>query len=95
MQDTTQRLSALMEKQISKKIENLSASTTLEETGVDSFDFIELMFLIEDEFDIEIKESANELGNRLKTVGDLVAFVHELSTKTPARATLNVAGSAA
>lgn len=85
MSSVTERLVQLVEKQTKRKFDQLDASTTLEEMGIDSFDFIELLFLIEDEFGIEINDTSNELGSKLKTVGDVVAHIEKLSSPAAAK----------
>ena len=42
--------------------------------GADSLDLVDLAMSVEDEFDIELSDEALE---KIKTVGDLVAFVED------------------
>ena len=55
--------------------EGWSASTVIEETGVDSFDFVELIFDIEDRYDIAIDLNANTAGDEISTVADVATLV--------------------
>ncbi|KQU54804.1 hypothetical protein ASG72_04105 [Bosea sp. Leaf344] len=55
--------------------------TIIEETGVDSFDFVELIFKVEERFDISIDYNANRSINELKTVGDLAGEIDKLVAK--------------
>ena len=62
-----------------------TAESTLEDLGVDSFDFIELVFMLEDKYGIEIDYNANQTVNELKTIGDVALKVHQLIVaKVPA-----------
>ncbi|MBG1232333.1 acyl carrier protein [Aestuariivirga litoralis] len=84
MESVSDRLMRLVEKQTGRTFTDLKPTTTLEEMGVDSFDFIELVFLIEDEFHIEVQANANELGENLKTIGDVVTYVESLAVQPAA-----------
>ena len=44
------------------------------ELGADSLDLVDLAMSIEDEFDIELSDDALE---KIKTVGDLVAYIED------------------
>lgn len=77
MSHVSQRLMQLLEKQTGKSFADLDPATEFEAMGIDSFDFIELLFLIEDEFGVEIDYRANDVASRLKRVGDVVAIVEE------------------
>lgn len=48
-----------------------SPTTTLEEIGFDSLDLVELIFLIEDRFGVDIGYNANTSINNVKTIDDL------------------------
>ena len=77
--------------------ERLSPDTTLQDLGVASLDLIEIIFALEEKFDINIPYNANEatapgtadaaqagLG-RLETIGQISAAVQGLiDAKTPA-----------
>lgn len=45
--------------------------TLLEDTGFNSYDFVEMIFKLEDHFDIEIDYNANNNINDVKTIGEL------------------------
>lgn len=47
------------------------ADTSLDDIGFDSFDFVEMIFKIEDHFDIEIDYNANNSINDVKTISEL------------------------
>lgn len=78
MASTLDRVIALMAKQIEKDPATLTAESSLESLGVDSFDFIEFVFLIEDEFDIHIDINYNDVTERMNTIGDVAKAVDAL-----------------
>lgn len=59
--------------EVDSAIINESSSLT-GDLGADSLDLVDLAMSIEDEFDIELSDEALE---KIKTVGDLVAFVED------------------
>jgi acyl carrier protein len=66
----------------------LKADTRLSELDLQSIDIIELIFAIEDKFDIEVPYSPNDLnssGISFETIGDLVAAVERLTTEQHAK----------
>lgn len=52
------------------------AATTIQETGIDSFDFVELVFEVEDKYGIDLNFNANTAEN-LKTVSDVAQLIHK------------------
>ena len=68
MPTTLEKLQQLFIAHFDYKIEELTATTTLENLGLDSLDIIEFMFEIEDEFDIRIPDREFEV----KTIQDMV-----------------------
>jgi acyl carrier protein len=65
---TLERLQQLFIARFDYKIEDLTATTTLENLGLDSLDMIDFMFDIEDEFNIRIPDREFEV----KTIQDMV-----------------------
>lgn len=55
-----------------------SPLTTLDEIGFDSLDLVELIFLIEDRFSVDIGFNANTNINDVKTIDDLRRELQEL-----------------
>lgn len=49
-------------------------SNLMEDLGADSLDLIDLVMSIEDEFDVEVPDSAIE---NIKTIADAVKFIEE------------------
>ena len=55
--------------------------TLLEDTGFNSYDFVEMIFKLEDHFDIEIDYNANNNINDVKTIGGLYDEIANLLAK--------------
>ena len=53
------------------EITDITSETSIETAGIDSFDFVEILFKIEDEYGIDLDFNANFQFNEMKTVGDL------------------------
>jgi acyl carrier protein len=75
---TSERLSALLQRDFEVKAEALHADATLESLDIDSLRMIEIFFCIEDEFRISVPAEPAELKGRLRTFGDLVAYIDSL-----------------
>jgi acyl carrier protein len=90
MPSTMERIIALLGKHRNVDSTGWTAETTLDEIGVDSFDFIEFVFLLEDEFKIEIEYNHNDVGAHFNTVGDVATAVEKFIADKAAR----TAGSA-
>lgn len=56
----------------------------LEDTGFNSYDFVEIIFKLEDHFGIEIDYNANNNINDVKTIGQLCDEVAKLLAKKQA-----------
>ncbi len=82
---TVQRIIGLLGKHRNEDSSRWTAETTLEEVGVDSFDFIEFVFLLEDEFKIEIEYNHNDVGAHFNTVGDVAAAVEKFIAEKSAK----------
>lgn len=76
--NSLERIIAILVSQSGADTASVTANTALEELGIDSFDFIEFVFLVEDEFGIQINVNYNDVGSRLKTVGDVAGAVDAL-----------------
>lgn len=68
---TLERLKKLFLAHFDYKIEQLTATTTLQDLGLDSLDIIEFMFDIEKEFNIRIPDQEF----RVRTIQDMVNAV--------------------
>ncbi|NTJ63328.1 acyl carrier protein [Agrobacterium rhizogenes] len=55
----------------------LTPDRKLEEFNVDSFDFIEILYLIEDKTGLEIPASPTELRGKIDCIGDIYRLAEE------------------
>lgn len=89
---TRDRLAALVAKELAIDPARLTPDATLEALEIDSLRMIELAFAVEDAFGVTIGAQPGELLARVKTLGDLAAYVDEL---LPPKAASAGAGEAA
>jgi len=71
---TLKRLQQLFIARFNYKLENLKATTTLEELGLDSLDMIDFLFDIEKEFNIIVPDQEF----KVKTIQDMVDALDRL-----------------
>ena len=74
----------IVAKQAKVEAATLNRDTRLSELNLESIDIIELIFAIEDKFDIEVPYSPNDLnasGISFESVGDLVGAVERLAAE--------------
>ncbi|MEM1376479.1 MAG: acyl carrier protein [Pseudomonadota bacterium] len=57
---------------------SLSRESVLEDLDIQSLELAEIIFDLEDEFDIEIEMNAAKAWEKLKTVGDVADAISEL-----------------
>ncbi len=74
---TFDRLKAILQKKYSLEDERITPESTLESLGLDSLDLIELLFEVEDEFNIRIPQEGGP-SLRAATVRDIVDSVDKL-----------------
>ena len=77
MSTTLERLQRLFIAHFEYKVEELAASTTLENLGLDSLDIIEFMFDIEEEFNIRIPDRDFKVTTIQEMVDALDRFILE------------------
>lgn len=75
MDSTAERCIDIIAKSKSLPVEDISLDKTFDELKIDSLDKINISFLVEEEFNIEIPDEA--LGT-IRTVGDMVDGVDKL-----------------
>ena len=71
MSSTFERLQAVLKKENGIEPERVTQDATLESLGLDSLDLIELLFEVEDEFNIRIPQDGGS-GLRMAKVQDIV-----------------------
>jgi acyl carrier protein len=81
---TFERLQQLFIAHFDYKIEELTATTTLENLGLDSLDIIEFMFDIENEFDIKIPDREFKVITIQDMVDALDRFISEQASEQDA-----------
>ncbi|MCF8481193.1 MAG: acyl carrier protein [Rhodospirillum sp.] len=58
--------------------EKLAREASLTDLEIASLDFVEIVFAVEEEFDIEVPYNANTQDEDFKTLGDIVSAVEKL-----------------
>lgn len=96
--EITERLRATLAKELKQDVHSITPAHTLrDDLGLNSLDAIELMFKIEEEFDVSIPD---EEIQKLATVGDVITYLEgrlnpptapAAATPPPARATQKAA----
>ena len=81
MSNTLERLQRLFIARFDYKLEELTASTTLENLGLDSLDIIDFLFDIEDEFNIKVPDREFEVKTIQDMVDALDRFISEQDSK--------------
>jgi acyl carrier protein len=93
----TDEVTQIISKQLKIPVEGLTPDTALQDLGVESLDLIEIIFALEEKFDISIPYNANEAAavdkgelakaglGKLETIGEISKAVKGLlDTKTSA-----------
>jgi acyl carrier protein len=75
---TITRLHALLAKDFDLKPGAMNPDTRLEDLDIDSLRMIEILFSVEDAFKINVPAEQAELRDKVKTVGDLAAYIDTL-----------------
>ena len=75
---TLERLAALLERDFGIPAERLHPDATLESLDIDSLRMIEILFTVEEEFEIAVPAEHAELKARLRTLGDLATYLDGL-----------------
>jgi acyl carrier protein len=83
---TLERLQKLLERDFQLAPSALVAEATLESMDIDSLRMIEILFSIEDEFKIAIPAEQAQIRERVKTLGDLAAYIDEIVATPPGKA---------
>lgn len=75
---TLELLQGILIKEFKLSPERLSAEATLTDLGIDSLDLVDLIFKIEDQFGLKIKD---DVPRTLLTLGDVAAYIDQLLQK--------------
>ncbi len=96
MEDITKTVIQIISRELKIPEERLSPDTALQDLGVESLDLIEIIFALEEEFDISIPFNANEAAppgkegapqsglGKLETIEQIAAAVKRLVDRKPA-----------
>lgn len=66
------KVKGIIADQLEVAIDRLSMETTFEDIDADSLDIVELVMVLEEEFDLEISDQKIE---NIKTVGDVINYI--------------------
>ena len=70
-----EKLKAILSAQFDVDKDSITAETNIQEDlGADSLDVVDMLMSLEDEFDVE---SPDEKIEKLRTVGEVVAYIEE------------------
>ena len=81
MSDLAADVIEIIVKRTRAKLPNIQLSDRLDDLGVDSFGAVEMIFDLEEKFDIEIAYNANDNYEKFETVGDVVLAIQNLVIK--------------
>ena len=81
MTDTATDVIAIIRKKLPAGKTTLELSDRLQDLGIDSLSVVELIFELEEKFNIQIPYNANDTGPELETVGEVVSAIENLVGK--------------
>lgn len=88
MSEVLEKVAKIIAEQAMVEPDTIKLETTVDELGLDSLALVEVVFGIEEAFDVSVPYNANEPGDsdfKLDTVGEIVAGVQQLvAQKGPA-----------
>lgn len=79
--DVTRDVMAIIAKKLRDPALELKADDRLDELGLDSFAAVEMIFDLEEKFDIQIPYNSNDARLDFETVGDVSAAIKKLLGK--------------
>ena len=77
MSDVQDKIIDIIAKHSMASRDDISLKSTMDDINIESLDFVEIIYQLEEQFDIAIPFNANEASN-LETVGDVVVAVQKL-----------------
>jgi acyl carrier protein len=78
MNDVAADTIAIIAKRVPPERHNLQPTDRLDELGIDSFNAVEMIFDLEEKFDIQISYNSNDARPEFQTVGDVIAAITKL-----------------
>jgi acyl carrier protein len=82
MADITADVVAIIAKKLPPEKRNLQMTDRLDEIGIDSLMGVELMFDLEEKFDIQIPFNANDAKLEFETVGEVVEAIKKITGRS-------------
>jgi acyl carrier protein len=79
MADVTADVIAIIGKKLPPEKRNLQMTDRLDEIGVDSLMAVEMIFDLEEKFDIQIPFNANDAKLEFETVGEVVEAIKKIT----------------
>lgn len=81
MADVAENVLKIIAKKAEGEDREVKLTDRLEDLGLESVDFLEMVFDLEEEFDIQIPYNANTAADDFATVGDVVKAIEGLVEK--------------
>ena len=78
MDEVAAQTVAIIAKRVPADKRNLSMTDRLEDLNIDSFSAVEMIYDLEEAFDVELPYNSNDSWPDLQTVGDLVEAIKKL-----------------
>ncbi len=69
---------AIIAKRVAPEKRDVQPTDRLDELGIDSFSAVEMIFDLEEKFDIRIPYNSNDVRPEFQTVGDIIAAIAKL-----------------
>jgi acyl carrier protein len=67
---------------VDKPISKITPELTLADLGVDSLDFVEILFAIEEGLNIQFKGDASDLRKEIHSIADVIRMASEFSEQS-------------
>jgi len=83
MTDVAADTLAIIAKRLPPERRSLQPADRLDELGIDSFSAVEMIFDLEEKFDIRIPYNSNDVRPEFQTVGDVIAAIKKLVGSRP------------
>ena len=81
MDDVTRDVVAIVAKKVQPKGREIKPEDRLDELGLDSFAAVEMIFDLEEKFDIQIPYNSNDSRLEFETVGEIANAIKKLTGK--------------
>src|SRR5262249_51356543 len=78
MDDVATEVMAIIAKKLPVEGQKVALTDRLEDLGIDSFGAVEMIFDLEEKFDIQISYNSNDARPEFETVGDVVAAIQKI-----------------